>query len=301
VKKALQDKVSRERIGKEISGMMQSSQSISMAAFRLLHQLHLLPIVLALPSNLEPPIEVNEKFWDDCMLRMECMNWYLSQRQQRNRNGTMFDNVRHLLLSACISSIHSQTYKTAPPNKEKVSSASSFIVIESLKWTNHDAQQLQLYHSSFPILIELSLHTPPSRLQVGLELRKIGKYWRGCLFHSLVVRLVEVSKWKVPETTNHQTTTECESVLRQFEDLENYIDSLELEGVWDMKPLLNGKEVMELLGVKGPRIGDVLKDLIAYQLQHPSSNVNQAREWLITNYDPTITTEIATNKKRKPN
>jgi hypothetical protein len=48
VKSMLQQKISRERIGKELKGMFTRGP---MYAFRLLHQLELPPIVFALPSG----------------------------------------------------------------------------------------------------------------------------------------------------------------------------------------------------------------------------------------------------------
>jgi len=59
-------------------------------------------------------------------------------------------------------------------------------------------------------------------------------------------------------------------------------ETLRLEGVWDLKPLLAGGEVQAALGLPkaGPALGAWLDCLLTWQLQHPDGAKQDATAWL---------------------
>jgi hypothetical protein len=59
-------------------------------------------------------------------------------------------------------------------------------------------------------------------------------------------------------------------------------DTLGLEGVWDLKPLLSGGEVQAALALPkaGPALGAWMDALLTWQLAHPQASKADATAWL---------------------
>ncbi|KAM5569744.1 hypothetical protein ABKV19_016983 [Rosa sericea] len=55
-----------------------------------------------------------------------------------------------------------------------------------------------------------------------------------------------------------------------------------LDKVWDVKPLLNGKEIMDALQLKsgGPLVSKWQRKLLAWQLAHPLGTAEECLKWL---------------------
>jgi hypothetical protein len=64
--------------------------------------------------------------------------------------------------------------------------------------------------------------------------------------------------------------------------LASRVEALQLEGVWDVKPLLSGGEVLAALALAkaGPALGAWLDALLTWQLAHPEAAKADALAWL---------------------
>lgn len=60
------------------------------------------------------------------------------------------------------------------------------------------------------------------------------------------------------------------------------VEALEMDGVWDMKPMFDGRQVVRLLpGLpRGPAIGHVMDKQIEWQILNPAGNEDACRAWL---------------------
>lgn len=100
------------------------------------------------------------------------------------------------------------------------------------------------------------------------------------------------SDWKLAfalATVRHFWSNGCNpeeevSIREYYEKFSNlllHIEGIGLSGAWQMKPLLSGQEVQQLLNAKpGQIIGKVLNDLLDWQYVHPSANKSEAIEFV---------------------
>ncbi|KAM7481313.1 hypothetical protein LguiB_005896 [Lonicera macranthoides] len=67
-----------------------------------------------------------------------------------------------------------------------------------------------------------------------------------------------------------------------FRIIESEIIKLDLEKIWEMKPLLNGNDIINVLDLKGggPIVGELQKKLVEQQLLRRCRNRDECVEWL---------------------
>ncbi|CAN4119651.1 unnamed protein product [Withania somnifera] len=67
-----------------------------------------------------------------------------------------------------------------------------------------------------------------------------------------------------------------------FNTVETAVRTLGLEKVWELKPLVNGKEIMNILQIKngGPVVREWQQKLLEWQLAHPSGTAEECRDWM---------------------
>ncbi len=102
---------------------------------------------------------------------------------------------------------------------------------------------------------------PYTRLQVGRCLRLCGELW--------------VCAWLLAVASQ-------DAALRApLDGLCASVHAMGLVGCWRLKPLLNGHEIAELLGVgRGPLLGTLTERLLDEQLSHPAMTRDEAAAWL---------------------
>ena len=83
-----------------------------------------------------------------------------------------------------------------------------------------------------------------------------------------------------PSTLSKQADSEAESdiILRYFL-LEKKLTQYGLDGVWDLKPLFNGKSIMKTLHVKpGPKMSKIMSMQLSWQLSNPRPVPQESQE-----------------------
>ena len=63
-------------------------------------------------------------------------------------------------------------------------------------------------------------------------------------------------------------------------DVEDAIAAMNLDGVWNMRPILDGGKVMKLTGAKGPVMKVLTERLIDWQLENPEGGEAEATAFL---------------------
>ncbi|KAK1940510.1 CCA tRNA nucleotidyltransferase [Phytophthora citrophthora] len=272
VRVALIRKVRRERVGKELSGMLTGSAAHPERALRLLHDLHLCESVF-LPSVLleKTPIclpdgeltKVDEDVWDRCYAYVSEMHQLLASS---STNGVLDVNnlsaeKKHELQVRILASLLLPFRKLCVRDKRRRSVA-TFVVQDSLKLPNRDAKDVDnvLAH-----VAELQTATQDSfdRVKVGLLIRSIGSQWELCRDAALVQELA--NSGSVGEAADAR-----EVVSARYDAFCSQVRDAGLDGVWELKPLLNGNDLVKQLEVKpGPKMKEMLDHVLAWQLENP--------------------------------
>lgn len=130
-----------------------------------------------------------------------------------------------------------------------------YIIRENLKLPNKDAEQISgivlKYYKGFGLLANGG---PKDRVRAGLLLRSTGTLWQVCSDLAQIDEDLEIEKG-----------------IEKYDLLAEWFRSENLLGVWDLKPLVNGKDIMKELHVKpGPFIKVLSDATIRWQLENPT-------------------------------
>ncbi|KAJ4701094.1 CCA tRNA nucleotidyltransferase [Melia azedarach] len=291
VKAALAAKISRERIGTEIDLMTSSKQPVKAMAY--ICNFKLFWIVFNLPAQYDPA--VSEGCDRLCIAYLDAA-WNLTQLIE---HSTFNDEQRRLLMYAALFlPLRKTTYKD---NKGKKIPVVNYIFRDSLKRKASDAETVMSIHKSLEKFLSLipSLVSPeefkldedewhkelvdvavPSQLRVltGFLLREIKDFWRVALLTSTLLYPTDVDH--TDDILNKRF--ELDSKRDLFQAAEDTITKLGLDKVWDLKPLVNGKEIMNVLQLKsgGPLVREWQQKLLAWQLAHPSGTAEECFDWM---------------------
>ncbi|EFJ21948.1 hypothetical protein SELMODRAFT_151539 [Selaginella moellendorffii] len=291
VRDALERKISRERIGHEVELMLLGNDPTQ--AMELLLDLKLFRSVFT------PPAPLLVDGWERLCVQHIHAAWDVLQLVNVKLTA---EHKLKFLLAALLFPLQDSTYEG---KKRKKFPSTSFIIRESLKLKNADADGVVDLHRSarkFDRLEDVLLsdaaevitaHAAANtreevqrleagdafawvcsscaedRIFVGLELMEIKELWRAALVLSSLNDLLENQAWDAQEKAKV-----CTSVM-------DFISKQGLDESWNTKPLLDGKEIMAEFQLKGGPAVKHLKDLsIQWQLAHPTGTAGECREWL---------------------
>uniref|UniRef100_A0ACD5YJF2 Uncharacterized protein n=1 Tax=Avena sativa TaxID=4498 RepID=A0ACD5YJF2_AVESA len=298
VKFELGSKISRERIGHEVDKMMSDQHPVD--AMSCIHDLGLFSVVFAFPEKLDPPV-LDKHDWL-CVSHIEAA-WNLARSIGRSvfsggsDSKSQDEQQRLCLYSALFIPVRNMVYMDKKSKKVPIV---SYIIRDSLKLKASDADTIVNIHvasekfAELVLLLESSenletvkeklddqyLEIPTDlvkRVLAGLILREIKGFWRVALFISTLV---------YPEVGNTSGSLSKQDELQRRKEkylsVERSITDLDLDGVWKMKPLLDGKAIMGVMEVKsgGPLIGKWQQRLVKWQLAHPEGTVEECKEWM---------------------
>ncbi|KAL2011289.1 hypothetical protein VTN00DRAFT_4007 [Thermoascus crustaceus] len=94
------------------------------------------------------------------------------------------------------------------------------------------------------------------RRQIGLHIRSWKKDWRLCILLSILLEIMKGGEFS--------------TVIHDYDKFLSYIKDQGLLEAYELKPIVNGDEIMKALGLsKGPWMAKALDIVIRWQLQHP--------------------------------
>ncbi|XP_022134377.1 putative CCA tRNA nucleotidyltransferase 2 isoform X2 [Momordica charantia] len=265
VKAALAAKISRERIGVEIDLMVAGNQPVK--AMSYICELTLFWTVFTLPSNTE--LEISEVCNRLCIACLDA-TWSLIHLI---KCFTFNEEQKRLSMYAALFLPFRKF--TFQDKKSKKIPVVNYIFRDSLKRKVSDAdtvvnvhQALEKFLSLIPILaskeeiqpngvdwgVECADVPVTSRIRVltGLLLREIKDFWPVALLMATLLYPANVDYTE--DLLNRHFELERRKEL--FDVAYNEIVKLGLENVWEVKPLVNGKEIMNILQLKtgGPLV-----------------------------------------------
>ncbi|KAG8378419.1 hypothetical protein BUALT_Bualt08G0135400 [Buddleja alternifolia] len=292
VRAAISDKISRERIGKEIDLMISGNQPV--LAMTYISELQLFWAVFSLPPETEPStLEECERF---CVAYMDPTWRFL---QLIGSSSSFTDDQRRLCLYAALFlPFRNAFYRD---KKGKQIPVVSYIFRSSLKLKSSDAETVISMHVAVEKFLSLipsimskenlqtlevdwkteTLDVPiASKLRIlsGLILREIKDFWRAALVLSLLLHPHDICS----STNLSNEDTELNERGELFSRVENAILEMGLEKVWELKPLVNGKDIMSVLQLKsgGPVVKEWQQKLLEWQLAHPSGSAEECVDWM---------------------
>ncbi|KAK3427822.1 hypothetical protein EUGRSUZ_F03976 [Eucalyptus grandis] len=291
VKDALAAKISRERIGTEVDLMVSGNGPVKPIAY--IYELQLFWVVFSLPHEHEPTLP--EECDRVCLAYMDAA-WSLLQLIG---SLSLTDEQRRLsLYAALFFPFRTITYED---NKGKKIPIVNYVFRNSLKRKASDAETVVSVHSAvarllslIPFLesnvdgelneddmgIELVDIPASSKLRVltGFLLRELKDFWRVAL---LIALLAYPSPIGCSEDAMFKHT-ELDKRKKVFQAVENAILKLGLEKIWEVKPLVTGKDIMNVLQLKcgGPLVKEWQQKLLVWQLATPAGTADECLEWM---------------------
>ncbi|XP_039003191.1 tRNA nucleotidyltransferase cca2-like isoform X2 [Hibiscus syriacus] len=299
VKAALAAKISRERIGTEIDLMISGNQPVK--AIDYICDLTLFWVVFSLPPKVEPAVA------EECY-RLSAAYLDASWQLIQLIGCSNFDR-RLCLYSALFLPLRGTSYKD---RKDKMIPEVNYIFRDSLKRKASDADTVINIHKSlekFLSLIPSLLSngdvqitevdwgkefvdvpvTSKLRVLTGFLLREIKDFWRVALLVSTLLYHSDID-CSQDIIGDHFQLDKRKGI---FVSVENAIVKLGLEKVWDLKPLVNGKDIMNVLQLKvgGPLVREWQQKALSWQLAHPSGTAEECLDWMKETYSKRIKME----------
>jgi tRNA nucleotidyltransferase (CCA-adding enzyme) len=302
IREALRVKVSRERFGKELEGMLSGKEARPLEALRLTIDLGLATIVFGLPqagagkiSTVEGSLLGEETYqagdqaqadrvWQesDALLSLAPP---LLERYQLVCRSTQHSYDRRLLpLAISLAPYRGLRYM----EKSKTHTVVHYIVRESIKFKLKDVSALALMCSHVDAMQQLLTHeqnhhstTKVTRLAAGLLLRTVQEHWPTTLVLAVILK-----------TRQSQETTDGIDWMAVAEQLyRRIVVDYKLDQCWRTKPLLDGKALLKVLELpRGPVVGLYMQEQIRWMLAHSDGTADDCLVHL-RSYQPELPTD----------
>ncbi|KAF8887799.1 hypothetical protein BD779DRAFT_1672615 [Infundibulicybe gibba] len=287
IQQALVSKVARERAGEEVSKMMNGRDPIR--AIQIIHDLSLFHSIFSvIPPEVQSAFSAPLSPLSTSLTAASILQVIINPTQFLG--SFIFPSVHPTLLSlvvrdpACIARLYLAAtltpYRgiTYQDRKKKTHAAVEYALRESVKLgtQNHYLDGIPPLFAASELLRSSNLlygkyEGASERVAIGLLLREkivhnphSGSHWTTSLLFSLIQELVPVCD--VPE---HQIKEEeVVAVITRYNAFVSRIEELNLSGAGDAKPLLDGREVVTILGATKPGVwtGRVLARVMEWQL-----------------------------------
>lgn len=319
IHQALHRKVSRERVGKELEGMLSGTAAKPIEALTTLSNLHLAGSVFALPVvGIDNVSAVEGHILKEAYENLD----FNSNRARDLRQKGWVEAQRLLrLLPSVIESFHNSAPKTSftvvdlrllplgvfllpfrnlsfqeRNKKEKSNSAIQYIVQQGIKFKNTDVKAMTTLQESVDSMAALlrkaaaaattdvSNESKTNGSDEGAVSRlEAGLMLRACKdLWTTCLLLACVLVIGDEEEGNQQDQKGCASRWHNNCNLLlTKILEMDLDRCWKVIPLLDGKAVIRALDIpRGPQVGQFLEEQVRWMLQNPNGSKEQCESHL---------------------
>jgi tRNA nucleotidyltransferase (CCA-adding enzyme) len=314
IHKALLRKVSRERVGKELEGMLVGPNTQPVPALKLIMEWHLAPVVLALPvsgvqcrsltitnaSSVSVSFSSHDKAlaWDQAhrILPLIPTVW---QGHSRHVNGAAVAAANHITIQSLAKEPLLILAALLLPLRHVVvtdlsnmnSSVTTFIVKESLKFKNADiadiaaltslvdeaANLLRSVHASSPMD-----HNGKSGDNGTVSIRpsrlEVGLLLRQARELWVTLLLLATILLLHQHQQQQDEDDDSASTVDWIQVARAYIVTLGLDQCWQMRPLLDGQALMLTLSLPcGPTVGMYMEVQVGWMMSHHDGTLDDLR------------------------
>ncbi|KAH2106965.1 hypothetical protein KXV22_008908 [Aspergillus fumigatus] len=246
---ALKLKISRERVGTELEKMLKGPDP--RGALQLIDRLGLYHTIFA---NHQDDVSADTSTWSLAYNALE------SLLHPEGPSKTALENVRDFLMRSPLESYHAwmiaalAPWSSVPqrvaqgPKAKPLPPRAAEVARDSLRSDNKLTSVLGDASASWRSIIDVKSSllegrmngtTPEVRQQIGLYIKSWKKDWRLCIVLAILQEVMRGA--------------ELLSVIQEYDRFISYIIQNNLQGVCEMKPIVNGAEIMKALEAKnGP-------------------------------------------------
>lgn len=277
VKKALIDKISRERVGVEMGKTLESD---AVKGLRLLSETGLMSVVFGF-GNLDKDIrQFNDiAFIDEHNNQVDNDIWNAIEKITSFNFGNK--------LTPVVSEVLSNPYekrllwisvvlrpwaglKVVFNKKQKQMWASEAIVREGLKFSKNDADMVTKISSTSGDFQAVVNKLPEfKRSEIGFVLRNYDAEYKLALVFNLFDEVIKNENDKM------------DGILSKYEQMWDLIHAERLEDVYKLKPLVDGKKVCKVLDRKpGPWMAPLTNQILVWQLDNPDKSEEECLQFI---------------------
>ncbi|KAL0795276.1 hypothetical protein Bca101_066653 [Brassica carinata] len=121
--------------------------------------------------------------------------------------------------------------------------------------------------------------TSKIRVLTGFLLRDIKDFWRVALLTSLLLSTVD--GMKEDQEIGH-LDFQLNNLRESYLTIEETILELGLDNIWNVKPLVNGREIMQIAELSGGSslIREWQEKLLTWQLSYPNGSAEECKDWM---------------------
>ncbi|KAG6545332.1 hypothetical protein Mapa_013181 [Marchantia paleacea] len=300
VRNALNNKVSRERVGHEVELMFGGNRPEQ--AMEYIEDLNLFSTVFRIDANSKPEPSIPENYGRLCVDTLRAATKVLEKYKGSDQLNKAQRQI--CLLGALFLPLRSCTCL----EKKKKIPVSTHIILKSLMLKNKDAAGVEtLFNSAkefklvsekiFQAELDYSADTKESihredpdlapifkhRVELGLLLRKNRELWRCTLLLSSIMELPSVTSQAgaamvALSVDNERWIEEKAKICNLVEDT---VIKLGLTNIWEEKPVLDGNAIKDALNLSpGKQVQEWKDKVLLWQLAYPKGTAEECLEWL---------------------
>ena len=295
-KKNYSNTISGERIEKELYKILKMENSSFAIAF--LHKFNLLENVLQANKYTIN----NKKNTFNKIVNIFIIGQYLYNNKDTynifdiNMDEDNFDKIDYglLLLTLCFRNLKEKT--------DKENNTINYLILrDTLKTSNNIIKENQIMNQKFDELLSIINTDGYNRLTVGKILKEITykniiKLLYGCLSYEYVNIIFPES---LIDSINED---ELKPLIEKYKKFFDFIKNENLLHADEIKPLFNGKEIMELFNIKPSKeVGLLINYLVETQIEEPNLKKDEAVNLLTRKRKEFADEKAAYSKSKKDN
>ncbi|ODQ53995.1 hypothetical protein SAICODRAFT_55481 [Saitoella complicata NRRL Y-17804] len=286
IKEALKVKISRERIGVEVDKMLKGPDPYG--ALELIHSVGLYDSVFSSPV-------VERHHPSETVLRAAQT---LSVLTNHLPSVLVPSNTQEKRKAYLLCSLYPYESRfIAEKSKSKPVQAASIVIRDALKFPNSDADDVGHVFACLEkvgVEIEALENAGRDRVRTGLFVKELGPQWPTILRTWLIHQIISTTPVVSPSMHRLQsiitkTPALGEAVRALVSSTRSLVAAIEednLSSVHSLKPIVNGKEIANALGIKpGPGMRVLTDNVFKWQLANPEGKGEECLEWLKENQE----------------
>ncbi|KAJ5250034.1 hypothetical protein N7489_000444 [Penicillium chrysogenum] len=269
IREALKLKISKERVGTEVEKMLRGPDP--RGALQFIDRLQLFPTIFA---NHHDDVKADTSTWPLAyntlarLLHPEAGDSEEVQAVTKRIRGVLFRDETTIYYAWMIATFAPWTSipgrtgkgKPLPPRAVEVGRESLRSDNKTLNALRAAALHYKETIATKNALLSNQMSGTPAeiRQRIGLQMRSWNKDWKFCILLAIL--------------QENMALRDFAEVAGEYDQFLAYIVENDLEGVCELKPIVNGDEIMKSLGAKkGPWMSKAVNMALEWQLLHPDS------------------------------
>ena len=298
VQKALETKVSRERWGVEVDGMLKGGAPVFTRAVAAMVDSTLFPVVFHAPCI---PAESGGVYAACAQAHLKLATTIMQEEWASGFAGSI-DRMRIVMLASslaplrhCIVSEHLDGSR----KKARPQPASRFVVATTLKLRSKDADAVALVQGS---AMRLRSHFDAStvfraasddedarscvpeevRESLGWIVKDLRDDWRGCVLVASTFASLVGKQQEEEDAVDFSEPRDADVASEEARLVIRAIERLGLDSCWEWRPMLDGPKMMEVLGMEKPgkELGLAMRRAAGWQYRFPDGTEEELVKWI---------------------